>query len=651
MAFIQPPLSFMLPKCDWTPTPVNQLPSWAGAKRVAVDIETHDPKLKELGPGVRRGGYICGISFAIEDGPAHYLPVRHAEGNLDQELVFRYLRDQCEVFKGIIVGANIQYDLDYLWEQKIPMGVGNKIRDVQIAEPLIDELEFSYSLDNIAARRGIPGKYKDVLDAACAAYGKKTSMVHIPAKYVGEYAEQDVRLPLALMRRQEKDIDDQNLWQIFDLESRLTPVLVKMRRRGVLVDLDRLDQVEKWTHEQQALAVVEANRGKAQIHVSEVNEAEAVAQFLIKSGISESFIPKTPKTNKFSIKNEFLMGIKTPEAAAIVRARKMSKIRTTFVESVRKHQVNGRIHTTFNQLRMTSDSAIGDTGDDSGARYGRLSSTDPNLQQQPGAKDPEIGKIWRSIYIPEHGMKWAALDYSQQEPRMIVHYADLCGCEKANEAAERYRNDPNTDNHTLMAQLIAGQPATWKPSKKERTEAKIIFLGLAYSMGGGKLARSLGLPTCWKESSDGSSYEAAGPEAQIILDNFHNGVPFIKELNKLITKRINEKGFIRTVLGRVCHFKMIPMEKRRNKWDIYEESRKGLNKLAQGSSADQTKKAVLDCDDAGHELQLQVHDELDLSVWDYDHAKKVATIMENCVPLRVPSKVDIEIAANWGDSL
>lgn len=630
-----------------------QLPSWAGAKRVCIDIETHDPKLKDLGPGVRRGAYICGIGFKIEDGPEHYMPIRHAEDNLPAEHVWAYMKDQSNAFKGTIVGANLQYDLDFLWEKGILFPNIDRYLDIQIAEPLLDELQESYSLEAICARYGIPGKDKRLLIDAAQGYGCRTpeeTMRYLPARFIAPYALQDVRLPLIISRRQERMLEEQELNPIHDLESKLLPALLRMRRRGVRVDTAHLQKVEDWTHIQQGLVLdqVFAETG-IQMSVDDLNNPVVLARVLVAIGVNKDDIPTTPKTKKPSINKELLEKIKLPVAQALARGRRIGKLRTTFVQSVRDHMCNGRIHTTFNQMRKSSDDE--EDPDDQGGRYGRLSSCDPNLQQQP-ARDPEIGPFWRKIYIPEEGCQWAALDYSQQEPRVLIHFAEITKCDRAWEAAERYRTDPKTDNHTMTAQLIAGKGPDWVPTKKQRSESKEIFLGLGYGMGGAKLARKVGLPTEWKwNERAGKMIEVAGPEAQALFNVFHAGVPFVRQLSDKCQKRVKEMGFIRTILGRKCRFPVKPEEFRKNPQDIYDWLHKALNRLVQGSSADQTKLAVVQIDAAGYFMQLQVHDEIDGSVRDENEAEGMAHIMRTCVPLRVPSKVDVELGDSWGGSM
>lgn len=651
---MQQPL-FVTAQSDWTPPDLNALPNWDTAKRVAIDIETKDPLLKKLGPGVRRGdGFITGVSFAIEDGPAAYLPMRHQGGdNLPVDAVLAYLRRQAREFTGTIVGANLQYDLDWLAEEGVLFARAAWFRDVQIADPLLYELHDSYSLDAIAQRWGFAGKDERVLRAAAADYkiDPKKDMWRLPARYVGPYAEEDARLPLNILRRQEREIDDQDLWGVYDLESRVLPVLLKLRRRGVRIDLRQLERVEAWAMSQEtdALAQVTHSTG-IRVAVGDVWKPDAIAPALEHIGIK---LNKT-STGKPQIDKELLGGIDHPVAQALERARKVNKLRTTFAASVRDHITNGRIHCSFNQLRKQRDDGEGTAG----AAYGRLSCQNPNLQQQP-ARD-EFATMWRAIYLPEEGELWSANDYSQQEPRMAVHYAclakDLIGHNawlKAVEARDAYRNDPNTDNHQMMADMAGIR----------RKDAKEIYLGLSYGMGGAKMCRKLGLPTMMavrgprgrlydadtpegrRLAEEGARrFEAAGPEGQNLLDTFDAKVPFIKRLAKACEQRAKAVGYITTISGRRCRF---PKDPHGN----FDWTHKGLNRLIQGSSADQTKMAMVELDREGFDIILQVHDEVGLSVGDMKEAAAAAELMKTCTPLELPSKVDVEIGRSWGHSM
>lgn len=631
-------LPMFQPAAGWSPPAMSSLPSWAGASRVGIDVETRDPGLRKYGPGVRRGAQIIGVSFAIEDGPQHYLPIRHTEDNLPVDSVFAYLREQAACFKGTLVGGNMSYDLDFLAHEGVVFRQVAWFRDVQVADPLINELHDSYSNEAIGERWGIPAKDETLLRIGGEAWGidPKREMWKLPARYVGQYAATDAWAPLAILRRQERVIEEQDLHQVYDLESRVLPVTVKMRRRGVRVDFEHLRRVEDWSYEQEreCLQKVYDETG-VRIKVGDVWKPEALARALEHIGVS---VPKTKKTGKPSIEKDMLASIKHPVARMLERARKVNKLRTTFAESVRAHAVNGRIHCTFNQLRTTRD----EDDDSKGGRFGRMSCTDPNLQQQPSRDD--FAEFWRQVYVPDEGGIWAACDYSQQEPRMLVHFAELAKCRGAKAAGDRYRADPLTDNHTMMARIIHGYPDDEEPSKKHRTEAKIIFLGLCYGMGGAKLARSLGLPTRWTRMRSGKMVEVAGPEAQSILDQFDRRAPFVRSMAKKCEERAKSRGYIVTLLGRRCRFPL------REDGQGYDWTHKALNRLIQGSSADQTKAAMVALDNAGFKIQLQIHDEIDLTVYSRQEGEAVGAIMRTCVPLTVPSRVDVEMGASWGEA-
>lgn len=632
------------------------LPDWSSAKRVAIDVETKDIHIKTLGIGVRRGGYITGYSFAIEDGPKHYLPVRHAGGdNLDAIQVRRYLRAQAEKFKGDFVGANLAYDMDYMLSEGIDWKHVRYWRDVQVAAPLINELHDRFSLQHICERYGLPGKDEAVLREAARAYNvdPKGGMWQLPARFVGQYAEADCEQPLLVSRKQEREIDDEGLWKIYNLESQVLPVLVRMRRRGVLIDQTKLEQIENWSLAQEAAALdqVRAATG-VKINVGDVWKGDVLAPALEAIGIK---LERTAN-GKPSIRKDVLADVNHPVADALARARKVNKLRTTFAASIRRYMTNGRIHCTFHQIAREDE----DTGDQRGARYGRLSCVDPNMQQQP-SRD-EFAKEWRSIYIPEPDTLWASNDYSQQEPRWTTHFAAIAkkgGLPGALEACAAYHADPLLDNHQFMADL----------TKLPRKFAKNIYLGLCYGEGGAKLARDCGLPTRWacalggwknrelfyfedrndaiakrQDAGEGYVFETAGIEAQKIIDTFDERAPFIKQLADFAKDRANKNGFIITGGGRKLHFPQ--------KVDgSFDWCHKALNRLIQGTSADQTKKALVALDQAGHFLQLQVHDEIDGSVKNPEEAAAIAEVMRNIMPAKLPFRVDTELGKSWGDSM
>jgi len=634
------------------------MPVWPVNGRVALDTETHDPHLREMGPGVRRGAKIVGFSFAIEDGPKHYMPLRHAPGgNVDNpEQALNYLREQVKAFRGTLVGAKISYDLDFLTEEGCDFSNVGWFRDTQVAEPLIDSLGKSVSLNTLSKKYLGITKQEDTLQEAADAFGyhAKRDMWRLDGRYVGEYAEADVTQPLQILRLQEQVIEDKKLQRIFDLESKVLPVLVKMRRRGVLVDQNQLQRIIEWSkrEELKASAMIKHLTG-VDIGLGNVWQAEAMAKPLRAAGHEIPIKRGKPSVTKDWMEARAKEGCQVSKAVA--RARKVNKLRTTFAQSVIDHMCNGRIHCTFNQLRTQVDedapSGSGDDEEQKGAGFGRLSCDSPNMQQQPG-RCPETAAMWRAVYIPEPGGLWAANDYSQQEPRWTVHYGEVTkswedrgqrrrseeGLPGAKKAGDKYRSDPSTDNHQMMADM----------ANIKRKDAKEIFLGLVYGMGGAKLCRKLGLPTKYIELKrmPGQLLEVAGDEGQALLTKFDQEVPFVKLLSAVAKKVAGEKGVIITAGGRHCHFPQKELPEVGYDW-----VHKALNRLIQGSSGDQTKQALVDLDAAGHYIQLQVHDEIDGSVADEAEAMRINRIMCQALPMTVPSKVDTEMGASWGHSM
>lgn len=651
-------LPLFTPDSDWTPPKLSDLPSWDGIARIGLDTEGKDPKLTTLGPGVRRDGYTCGISFAFEDGPAHYLPMRHkGGGNLDPVHVEQYMKDQAKIYTGTICGANLQYDLDFLAERDIIFRQAS-FKDIQIAEPLIDENQLSYSLETLAKKYGYAGKDEALLANAAAAYGffgkdVKKNMWQFPARFVGPYATEDAILPLKILRKQERIIDDQELWEIYKLECKVLPVLVKMRRRGIRIDFDQLDKVEALTRvkEQEFLDRIYSETG-IRIQLDEINKGKLVVAAL---DVAQIPYGRTEPTEKFpdgqpSVKKEFLEPNKDlPLVNAILEARSYNKIRNTFVKSIRSHQTNGRIHTTFNQLRRQDDNS----DDVKGAGPGRVSACNPNLQQQP-SRHPVLGKMWRSIYLPDEGGRWASLDYSQQEPRLFVHYAHIAGCAGTQAAVDGFHK--GFDWHDMTTEMAFGMckwdhcelvdgrevwayDAKKKEWKQLRSKAKAVFLGLTYGMGQAKMCRSCGFDTVFVNIR-GAEREVAGPEGKAFLKSFNEKVPFLGEIKDMVEKVAWNRKYIQTILGRHIHYPPgAGME------------RKALNNLIQGSAADQTKLAMVLMDGENFRIQLQMHDEIATTIYEDKTATDMAEIMRTCVPLVVPSKVDVEIGANWGDSM
>jgi len=629
------------PQLTWRAPCVADLPSWEGAKRVAIDVETRDDDLRALGCGVRRGGYVCGYAFAIEDGPAHYLPVRHeGEGNLDGAAVRDYLRQQAKVFDGVIVGNGLQYDLDYLWSDGIAFDKAKWHCDVQIAEALLDELQDNYNLDAILTRRGLAGKSEDELRAFADAYGvdAKRELWRLPPGAVGRYAERDVTGPLELLRRQERDLADQQLDGPWQTECKVLLALLRMTRRGFRVDRAKLEEMAQW-----ARRVIAEEMSKIQhltgFRCASPMNARELEPALAHQGIKLERNTRTDKKtgaivdNGPSLTKQVLLDHKGNAVVdAIAKARIFHKLDTTYCDGVREHLVGDRLHPTFKQMRTASDD---EESEDEGARFGRTASRHPNVQAQP-VRNKEYGKKWRAIFLPNDGEEWHKGDYSQQEPRTTVHYAEKKGLRGAWKFAEAYRTNPMTDSHSMAAE-ITGLP---------RDDAKQVFLAICYGMGGGLLAVKLDLPTEERRRRDGGVYLGAGPQAQAIMDTFDRQMPFVRQLARQCTEVAAERGWLRLIDGRRVRF---PVDAHGN----YDWTYKALNRLIQGSAAIQSKNALVALDAANLGPILTVHDDFNFShprgELGLRRARNAHAIMVDALPLSVPSRVDFTRGENYGE--
>jgi len=517
---------------------------------------------------------------------------------------------------------NSLYDMG--WLKRYGVKVNGKIQDTMFAAPLIDENQYSYSLNNLGEKYCGETKDETLLIEAAEAYGlnPKSEMYKLPAKYVGPYGEKDAELTLKLWQVFKELITLENVNKIYELETSLIPILLDMRYKGVPVDLDTAEKVSKRLkkEEDQILNAIHKEFGTK----PDLWAAQSVATVFDRAGLS---YPRTPKTNAPSFSGDWLENHDHKLANNIVRARKLNKARTTFIDKmILEHSVNGRIHGELHPLRS----------DRGGTVTGRFSSSNPNLQQVP-ARNEDIGPLIRSIFVPEKDHYWGVFDYSQQEPRLTVHYASATEQEGAAEAVDAYRNK-DADFHQVVADM----------ANISRKEAKIINLGLSYGMGKEKLVKQLDLSM---------------QEAEILFDTYHKRVPFIKGLRDQCARLGANRGYITTIAGRKCRFNLFePMNDRKTPYP-YDKAvteygsqvkraytYKAMNRLIQGSAADMTKQAMIELYKEGILPHTQVHDELDISVTDSDQCNKIMKIMSECTPLCVPNKVDAEIGKNWGEA-
>jgi DNA polymerase I-like protein with 3'-5' exonuclease and polymerase domains len=625
-------MAMFAPKSEWVP-PI-ELPDLTSAKRIAIDVETRDPNIKSNGPGWPTGdGEVVGYAIATEDWSG-YIPVRHlGGGNLDEKIVNRWLKKvfECPAEK---IMHNAQYDLG--WIRRMGFTVNGRIVDTMVIASLLDENRFSYSLNALCYDHLNKTKSEKTLTEAAREFGvdPKAEMWKMPAMYVGPYAEADAELTLELWNYFSVQLGKEDLWDIANLELDLLPCLVDMTMRGVRIDVNKVERVRDGLlkREKEAHAEIKRIAGSA----VEIWAAQSLSKAFDKVGIA---YPKTEKGAP-SFTKAFLQENEHSLAKLVVEARNLNKTSGTFINSIMKHcHSDGRIHAHINQIRS----------DDGGTVSGRFSMSNPNLQQIP-ARDPELGPLIRSLFLPEEGDQWAAIDFSQQEPRILTHYAHVYGKTRgvplagAQDFVDKYNNDPSTDFHDMVAEM-ANIP---------RKQAKTINLGMMYGMGVNKLSEQLDIPV---------------EEAKGLIKQYHERVPFVKGLMTGVMQRLNEpdaSGSLRSILGRKCRFDLwepdtFAMHKALPYRDAIKEhgptvrlkrafTYKALNRLIQASAADMTKKAMVDLYKMGKLPLIQIHDEIAMSVKNVDEANEIAKVMTEAVPLDVPSKCDVEIGPSWGEA-
>lgn len=599
-----------------------EFPNLSTVKQIGFDLETHDPNLHTSGAGwATRIGKVLGVSIATTDC-AWYFPINHAEQahlNFDKEQAIRFFKD---VFESDIqkIGANITYDIG--WLRTLGVHVKEKIDDIIMAESVLYP-GMTNDLDTIALRRGFGGKQTNELYDWLRMYvgNQQKDMrkfIHLaPASYVGKYAEMDAVLPLLIYEQQQKELaKDSKLAQVYELERRLIPLLIKMRLYGTAVDYEE-------AHKLKNVLLGDISKAENMIYkevhfMPNVNSSRSMAEFFDKLGLQYGI---TENGNP-SFTQDFLKSVEHPLVKEIIKIKQYKKIISTFIDGyIFNSSVNGKIYTTFNQLKI----------DENGAITGRFSSSKPNLQNIPSKG--ELGAMVRNIFIP-HGTKnkWRKYDYSQVEYRCFAHFAVGEG---SDHLRQEYNENPKTDYHNKTHDLILAKSNL----DLMRKIVKTVNFGMLYGLGVEALARNLNIPK---------------QQAESIIKSYHTALPFVKSTMKFYCDYADKTGEIRTYLGRRTFF---------NEWerDMYGKFHRAglyrsLNYLLQGSAADIMKIAMVTLyeegvfDEVGYPM-ITVHDELDFTDTGYtdDGFDKVKYFMENSAKLSVPLIADCEIGTRWGN--
>ncbi|MHA2429147.1 MAG: DNA polymerase, partial [Candidatus Hermodarchaeia archaeon] len=607
---------------DWqTPTgPLNM----AGVKTFALDTETCDPNLMESGPGFITGdSYPIGFSITTDTRQRGYFPIAHEEGNCEWDAA-GWLASIVADPAMTSVYANFSYDAEALW--KLGITIRNKVVDIQVTDALCDENQASYTLNNIGKRRNLgtkdSGEMEEQLILIGAVkkgkpdYGK---LYKLHPKFVGPYAVGDTDLTLAAHFDQLKDIEADDLHRVYELESRLSPILWDMRLRGVRVDIDKAERLNNELNKRLG-ELLKSIEEQSDVSIDPFS-SQSLERWVNSMGITP---PRTTKDNP-SVGNDWLSESDNELLVKMAEYRRGEKIRRDFIEGmVLNNSHNGYLHPNWFQTRGSSFMSGNDVN---GTRSGRVACTNPNLTQIP-ARHPLYGPMVRSLFIVEDGLKWCKRDFSSQEPRITLHYAYVLGMPGAAEVRDRYIQDPTTDYHNITMEMInryANPPVN-------RGASKDINLGLAYGLGKVKMAARLGL---------------SRSETESVLNSYHRAVPYTK---KLLFKAMDiavKRGYVTTILGRRRRFDtwenadwnagwerpLKDMDEAIEKWGKVRRAGtyKALNAVIQGSAAEQMKTAMVNCYDAGYLPNVTIYDELGVPVEGEKQASDISEIMETAI--------------------
>ncbi len=573
-------------------------------RRFAVDVETtsEHPMSADL----------VGISFCGEDEQACYIPVGHSCGDqLTKSDVLDAVREILESPQFSKLGQNIKYDMIVLKRE------GVQIRgiecDTMLASYLLDANIRGHSLDDLAERclqhRTI--RIKELIGA-----GKKQitfSELEIANAY--EYACEDAEVTFRVANVLEPRLKDEGLMALFkELEIPLIPVLVDMETTGVKIDIPYLTNLSQEFGE--TLSNLEAEIHNIAGECFNINSPKQLSDILFtRLGLKSQKKTKTGQSTSLDVLEQLALEHELPRK--ILDYRSIFKLKSTYADALVSlvNPQTGRIHTSYNQ-------AVAATG--------RLSSSDPNLQNIP-IRSAEGRKI-RRAFIPEEGYVFVAADYSQVELRVMAH---LSGDERLREA---FTN--NEDIHSITAASVF-DCALGLITPEMRRKAKEINFGIIYGMGPFKLANQIGV--------------GLGMAKQY-LQEYYRLYSGVKQYMDEVPERAKSVGYVTTILGRK---RFLPDLRNPNKIAQQAARRVAINTTIQGSAADLMKLAMIKLHDALEtsglptKMILQVHDELILEA-QADVAEEAAKLlkeqMESVYPLSVPLEVETSIGKNWDEA-
>ncbi|MCK8087193.1 DNA polymerase I [Vibrio sp. 1CM8B] len=558
---------------------------------------------------------LVGLSFATEEGVAAYVPVAHdyldAPQQLDRDWVLEQLKPILEDDAQAKVGQNLKYDMSVLARYGIEMkGIKH---DTMLASYVFNSVGGKHDMDSLALR---------FLQHSCISFeqiaGKGKKQLTFNQIELGEaspYAAEDADVTLRLHNRLMENIEqDEKLKAIYEeIEVPLIPVMSRIERTGVFID----DMLLGAQSQEIAVRLDELEQKAYEIAEQEFNmNSPKQLQAILFEKMGLPVIKKTP-SGAPSTNEEVLqeLALDYPLPKLIIEYRGLAKLKSTYTDKLPKmiNAETGRVHTSYHQAVTAT---------------GRLSSTDPNLQNIPIRN--EEGRRIRQAFVAQHGWKILAVDYSQIELRIMAH---LSGDKALLEAFQQGK-----DIHAATAAEIIGVDIE-SVTTEQRRRAKAVNFGLIYGMSAFGLAKQLGIPR---------------GEAQHYMDTYFERYPGVMQYMEDTRSAASEQGFVETIYGRRLH---LPEIQSRNGMRRKAAERAAINAPMQGTAADIIKKAMLLVDewiqaegDGRVKLLMQVHDELVFEVEESSLAEiesKVQELMESAAELEVPLVAEAGHGDNW----
>lgn len=560
---------------------------------------------------------LVGISISVSPDEAFYIPVGHmydeAPAQLNINMVISRLQPVFEDRKTRKIGQNVKYDWMVL--SRYGLRILGPVADTMVAAYLLNPTRRSYGLDRLAldylGHRMI--SYEEV-----AGSGKNARCFSaVPVEEAVPYSCEDADITLCVYELLEKELKDAGLWELFEtIEMPLVPVLMNMEKRGVAVDTDALEALSK--HFEAQLAVLEENIYALAGEKFNINSPQQLGAILFdKLGLPTQ--KKTKKKTGYSTDADVLTTLAAHHELPVLllRHRTLSKLKSTYADALPGliNPETGRIHTSYNQTATAT---------------GRLSSTDPNLQNIPVRT--EEGRQIRKAFIPRPGWVFVSADYSQVELRILAHYS------RDPILMEAFRNDE--DIHTRTAEEVF-QIFPEMITDDLRRQAKAINFGIVYGISPFGLARDLGI---------------SQKMAKNYIDSYLARYKGVKEFMERAVEEARETGQTRTMFGRIRHLPDIHSPNRTLR-GIAE--RAAINTPIQGTAADIIKLAMIktesELNKKGYEscMILSVHDEIVLECPPQekeDVKNLIKDIMENICELEVKLKVNVAEGENWAEA-